>query len=370
MPHSHDNNGLIIHLSTEMPFGGGERQLLYLYQGLAEKNREQRIICSAGSKLEAYCQQHYYPYLSLKRRGGFSLIYAWQLRCMLTKLLKQQPIRLIHCHDAHAHTHAVLAGLLLKMQGIVLPLIINRKVVSFPPKRFFSRLQALKYHDPAIRKILCVSKAAAVACQQWMEPHKHPEKIAILHDTVRLRDFLPPQPHSVFTIGIIGSLLPVKNHALFLRCAQQLLVHSLPMSIQFWIIGEGREREALETLVNQLDIASYVTFFGFRNDIPELLSQMDIVMVTSNNEGLCSTILQAMAAQVPVVARDVGGIPEIVQHGQTGFLGDTQDELVSHVLTLYHDKAYREQIIHNAFEHVKNYDLPIFIDKILRLYGS
>lgn len=237
MPTFDDN--LIVHLSTEMPMGGGERQILYLCKGLAEKNIPQIIICALGSKLEAYCQQHHYRYISLKRRGGFSLLYAWELKKIFQDILKTEKTLVIHCHDAHAHTHAMLADL-LSLHHYSLRLIIHKKVVPSHRKKGLTGLNKLKYRYPGIRKIICVSQAAANVIKEWAKQ----EKIIVLHDTLDLRDYISPKPHLHFTIGIIGSLIPVKNHALFLDCAKKVL--TLHPSIQFWIIGDGSLRKILK----------------------------------------------------------------------------------------------------------------------------
>lgn len=349
---------MIVHLSTEMAFGGGERQLLYLYRGLSERGIPQMIICATGSKLETYCQKHHYDHFSIKRRGGFSLPYVWQLKNILKNLLKKQSICAIHCHDAHAHMHALLTDVLL-LHRVQLPLIISKKVVPSSKKKGFN---LFKYHYPSIKKIICVSQASADVCTQWSNPNK----IVVLHDTVPLSDYYLPKTHHDFNIGIIGSLIPIKDHPFFLACAQKIL--DTHHSIYFWIIGEGHLRHELEEEVKTLNIQSNVKFFGFREDIPDLLSQLDILFVTSNNEGLCSTILQAMAAQVPVIARPVGGIPEIIQHQKNGLLADNVDDFVKYALDIYSNPAVGKQLAQTAFSSVKAHDLPVFIDKMLLYY--
>lgn len=357
---TNDPDAMIVHLSTKMSVAGGEHQLLLLYQGLKEKNVPQIIICALGSQLEDICQKKNYLYIALRRRGCCSFLYAWELKKTLKNILKKQPIRVIHCHDAHAHTHMILTDILL-LHRISLPLVISRKVVSVQRK---PGMMTWKYRYPSIRKVVCVSEAVADVCRPWVAP----DKMIVLHDTVNIREYIPPKKHEIFTIGIIGSLIFVKDHLLFLECAKIILnVHP---AMRFWIIGEGDMRKQLEERAKELAIHSQVTFFGFREDIPELLSQLDVLMITSKNEGLCSTILQAMAAQVPVIAKNVGGIPEIIQSGENGLLAENQDDFVKYALTLYEDASYRQAIIEAAVQCVQAYDLPVYVKKIQEVYYS
>lgn len=363
---------IILHLSTEMPMGGGERQLLYLYQGLMEKNNpslSQYIICSKNSKLETYCQEHQYAYFSLKRRGGFSLHYTWQLKKCVQQIKAINPLELIiiHCHDGHAHTHAVLMDFLFRMK---IPLVVSKKVI---PPVYKKSLKTLKYHYSAIKKIICVSQAIADICtticlQRWT-PTEVAQKVCVIHDTVDLRQYLPPQKQVIFTIGIIASLIPVKNHALFLDIARQL-VDTVKQPLNFWIIGHGPLRASLEERVKGLNLSSYVTFLGFREDIPALLSQLDILLITSHNEGFCSTILQAMAAKVPVIAHNVGGIPEIIQHQKNGLLANDLNDFVRYATELYQKPEAVEKFTDAAFKTVQVYDLPRFIEKMQTLYSA
>lgn len=368
---------IILHLSTEMPMGGGERQLLYLYQGLTEQKDAsllQYIICSKNSKLAIYCQEHQYSYFSLKRRGGFSMLYVWQLKKIIKHIIdtkqhaKDESI-IIHCHDGHAHTYAVLVDILFRcLDNTAFSIVLSKKVI---PPVYKKSLKTLKYHYQGIQKIICVSQAIADICtklcaQRWSS-EEVAQKVCVIHDTVDLRQYQPPKKQDILTIGIIGSLIPVKNHALFLAVARQL-VDTLKQPLNFWIIGDGALRASLEEQVKTLHLSSQVTFLGFREDIPELLSMLDILLITSHNEGFCSTILQAMAARVPVIAHNVGGIPEIIQHQKNGLLANDLDDFVQYAIDLYQDSVVAEKLTHTAFETVQAYDLPRFIEKMQTLY--
>lgn len=147
---------------------------------------------------------------------------------------------------------------------------------------------------------------------------------------------IPPGAH----VGIlVAALRPEKNHRRFLRIARAVR-GSRPESI-FLIVGDGPLREELEAYAKELDIASAVRFLGNRDDTPALLAASDCFMLTSDNEALPVSILEAMACGLPVVASDVGSIHEIVAEGITGYRVRTEDEplFTSRVLEILRDEG-------------------------------
>jgi glycosyltransferase involved in cell wall biosynthesis len=120
------------------------------------------------------------------------------------------------------------------------------------------------------------------------------------------------------TVGILAALRPEKNHELFLRAAA-IVRDGIP-NARFLIIGDGPERPRLEWLADNLGLAKAVRFLGSRRDVPDLLSVIDVLALTSLMEANPVSILEAMAAEKPVVATRVGSVPESVIEGKTGLL--------------------------------------------------
>jgi glycosyltransferase involved in cell wall biosynthesis len=119
-------------------------------------------------------------------------------------------------------------------------------------------------------------------------------------------------------VGIVAALRQEKNHVLFLRTAAKVLRH-LPEA-RFLIVGDGPERKKLEITANDAQLGESALFLGTRSDIPELLSAIDVLALTSHNEANPVSILEAMAVQRPVVSTNVGSVAESVEHGVTGCL--------------------------------------------------
>ncbi len=130
-------------------------------------------------------------------------------------------------------------------------------------------------------------------------------------------------PQGVPLFGIVAALRPEKNHLLFLRAAA--LIRNVVPDAQFWLIGDGGEREKLELAIRSAALENRVQMLGSRDDIPRLLAAMDVFMLTSHNEANPVSILEAMSVGLPVVATRVGSVEETVQDGVTGFLAGPGD---------------------------------------------
>ncbi len=119
-------------------------------------------------------------------------------------------------------------------------------------------------------------------------------------------------------VGIVGKLSDVKGHEHFLAAAA-VVARSLP-DARFLIVGDGARRQELGRVADELGIADAVIFAGVREDVPRVLGLMDAFALSSTSEGTPNVLMEAMAAGLPVVATDVGGVPEVVERGSSGLL--------------------------------------------------
>jgi len=119
-------------------------------------------------------------------------------------------------------------------------------------------------------------------------------------------------------VGIVGRLVPIKNHALFLQAARR--VREQVPGARFAIVGDGELRAALEAQADAPGLAGAVTFTGFLRDLRPVYSDLDLLVIASDNEGTPVSIIEALAAGVPVVSTAVGGVPDLLEGGRYGAL--------------------------------------------------
>ncbi len=124
-------------------------------------------------------------------------------------------------------------------------------------------------------------------------------------------------------IGIVGRITPIKNHPLFLKAAVEIR-KQLPTA-RFVIVGDGETRAEIEALVDQLGLREAVIFAGWQKDLAHIYSDLDVLVISSVNEGTPVTVIEALSAGCPVVATAVGGLPDLLDHGKLGRLVNDQE---------------------------------------------
>ena len=167
-------------------------------------------------------------------------------------------------------------------------------------------------------------------------------------------------------VGIVAMLRPEKAHEVFLKAAAE--IHTRCPSTRFLIIGEGPERHKLESLAVSLKLMPAVHFLGARNDIPQILSLLDVAVLSSHAvvETLSNAVLEYMAAAKPVVSTKVGSLSEQVEEGKTGFLVPPEDwkALAERVIELLENSELAQSMGEAGRKKVeKDYSIERMIDK-------
>ena len=169
-------------------------------------------------------------------------------------------------------------------------------------------------------------------------------------------------------IGIVGRLVPIKNHAMFLAVARRVLD---VRDAAFVVVGDGELRAELERTAAERELSDRVHFLGWRRDLDVVYADLDVVTLTSINEGTPVTLIEGMAAARPVVATQVGGVADVVEHEQTGLLvasGDA-DAFAREVLRLLADPALGEGFGRRGRERaLRRYGSQRLVADVRRLY--
>tara|TARA_B110000037_G_scaffold200849_1_gene241740 strand:+ start:653 stop:1732 length:1080 start_codon:yes stop_codon:yes gene_type:complete len=347
-----------------MSWRGGEQQVVYLVKAQLKQGLKPLIVCSAGSILEQRCKDFNLPYATGKKPSGFGISFARNIKKTATTFAPD----VVHMHDSHAHSAALSA---CKLFGLRCPLVLSRRI-DFPIKKsIFSRA---KYNSNWIKSIACVSHAIKVIIEPVI---KESQKICVVHDGIDPARFdgstNTGKLHSEFnlnsTIKLIGNtsaLADHKDYNTFLNVAVETLKKR--DDIAFIIIGEGKDRTMIENRIKTEGIANKVFLTGYRTDIPELLPELDVFLMTSKTEGLGTSILDALVCKVPVVATRAGGIPEIIIHEQNGLLSDVADSksLSQQVISLLDDSPLRDQLIVGGERRVEEFTATKMAENTLK----
>jgi glycosyltransferase involved in cell wall biosynthesis len=282
---------------------------------------------------------------------------AAKLFVQLVRFLRREQIHIVHTFDFYTSIFAVPAA---RLAGVPVVLASRRELLNL----------RTPWQQRAIR-VAC-SMATGVVVNSRAVGHDMAgvesggrRKIDILPNSIDLDKFeqksstgeirrkLGLSPTSIL-IGALGNLRPEKNLETFLLAARAI-VDAIP-SAEFLVIGDGPEDNNLKSLVNDLHLSESVHFLGERPDVPDLLAALDILVMSSYSESFPNAILEAMAMGKPVVATNVGGIPEVVEEGQTGFLVPARDPkaMAERVLSLCRDSVLRLRMGRAARARVEN----------------
>jgi glycosyltransferase involved in cell wall biosynthesis len=356
----------VLHVSTPLSWRGGEQQLSYLVQGLEEKGLQQSVLGPSGSALEAHCESKGRAFVPFRRKGFLNFLLAWKL----SDLARSYSPDLIHVHDAHAHTAAFLAAQLFR---VPIPIVVHRRV-DFPVgSNFFSRW---KFDHPRVKQVIAVSEAierigrkGVKRGEKWTSIRSgiDPERIRSRKDPLRLRKELD-LPDGIPIIGNVAALADHKDHPTFLRTARAFFDNG--GEGRFVLIGDGPERGRIEEMIEELGLQDRVFLLGFRTDVPELMSGFDLFLMSSKTEGLGTSLLDAMAASVPIVSTNAGGIPELVRHRENGILCDVGDHsaLAGSLNELLMDDELRRRLVRKGNEVADEHHFSRMAGKVYTVY--
>jgi glycosyltransferase involved in cell wall biosynthesis len=305
----------VLHVDTARGWRGGQNQVLLTTRGQAARGHEVALACQRGGVLEGRAREAGVTVRPLAFRGDL-----WPPAILaLGRVVSDTRPDVLHLHDPHALSSGLLALALTAGR----PAVASRRV-DFPLRGLLSRR---KY--AGCRRVIAVSRAIARVLQTDGIP---PDRIRVVYEGVADR---PPQPggRAVLTelgipedapvVGNVAALTDHKDQATLVEAAVR--VHAHRPDVRFVILGEGEKRRELEARIRARALEGVVVLGGFRNDLDRLVPVFSLFCLSSRLEGLGTSLLDAMAFGLPVVATAAGGIPEAVEDGVTGRVVPTRD---------------------------------------------
>ena len=296
--------------------GGGGKSLLGLLSQLPASGWDRHVVVPGeGQFTDALVEMNIphtiYPFSPLEWRSplvGAKGTFTWH------RLFRRINPKLIHANGFDLSRSFALAAGMLRI-----PYITH---VRFPVDPAGARWTLRGLPKPAA----FIFNSHAMKEALWpnlsvLAPRSRPY---VVHNAVDLESFMPtPWPEGpVLRIGMVANFAPFKRHEDFLNMAAEMI--KTRQDLEFWIIGEDTQgtgrRGVLEQLTRDLGIESYVRFLGHRFDIPDIMRQLHLLVVPSKFEPFGRVVIEAMACGRPVIGSRDGGIPEIIEEGETGHL--------------------------------------------------
>jgi glycosyltransferase involved in cell wall biosynthesis len=351
----------IVHIDTERTWRGGQQQVFSLIQGLEALGHHNVAVVRRGSELGDRFKKEGIALREVSPVGEFNFIDGH----FLNRWIRREGIDLVHAHTAHAVALAALATM-----GTSIPFVLSRRVDFHLSNNPFSRW---KYRRA--QKIIAISDAIGKILK---EDGISAEKIAIIPSGVDFDRYAAVIPLSKESMGVpknfpvvgqVAALADHKDQTTFLK-AIALLKTSIP-NIRAVIVGDGPKKGALVALSKSLGLEEAVRFFGFQEDSLNYLAGFDVFCLSSKEEGLGTSLLDAMALKIPVVATRAGGIPEVVEHGQDGILVAPQDPAaLAAALKYVLEHKDRHRFRDHAYQKARQFEVAKTVSRTDLLYRS
>ena len=370
----------ILYLITDLDIGGAEKALARTVIGLDKRKYNPTVCCLRGhGPVTEEIESAGVKVTQLNMSNKFDLAAVFRLFC----LLGEERISIIHSYLYHANILGRIIGRVARVPIIISSersVILSEEIVNKNTLEMGSRLRRL-INGLSMRLSDRVVTVSELVRETLIAASKiDPERLVTIHSgvnwegyqidvdiTAKKKGVGLETPASV--IGAIGRLDRVKGVEYLLRAAAKVILKTPDAA--FLIVGDGSQREAMEQLARSLGISHRVVFTGQRDDVPELLAVMDVLVLPSLYEGLPNAVLEAMAAGKPVIATRVGGTPEVVEDEVTGLLVPPRDPeaLAQAIIALLQDRERAKAMGRAGRERVeKHFSVERMVQQTEDLY--
>ncbi len=351
----------LFHIDAGREWRGGQRQSFLLVRELKRLGYSVDFVVQPGSPLESKAVEAGLPVLPLRMRSELDLPAVFRL----ARLMKTRSCRLVHFHEAHGLAVGAAAA---RRAGVPLRFISRR--VDFPVRsrsKYTRDIDAVIAISEGVRKVLLdsgVPESLITIIPSGID--FSPFEQAGPRDFLRRElGFAPDE----YLVGIVAALEDHKGHAYLIEASK--IVREQAPKVRLVVVGAGSLRLELDRQARDLGVEDIVFFLGYRDDVPRILASLDLFVLSSHHEGMGSSLLDAMASRLPVVATRAGGIPEVVEDRETGLLVPPRDPpaLARAILELYRDRGLAARLAGRGFEVVhRKFSAEAMAARIVELY--
>ena len=289
----------------------------------------------------------------------------------LTRWMHEQRVDLVHSHMYRSNVPATIAA---RLAGVRHVLCQVHNIDTWETRR-----QQMMDHWLLRWRTAMLAVSNEVKRDIVARLHCPPEQVRVLYNGIDIDEYGSVQPDAQLRheLGIpqghrlvvmLARLVAQKKHTRFLQ-ALETIRNELPPA-RVLLVGDGKLRGELEREVETRHLGGMVSFTGHRNDIPQILALSDLSVLTSDREGFSNTVIESLAAGVPVVATDVGGNSEAIVEGECGLIVQPDDltGLAGALKKVLTDDTLRHQMSQAARVRAQRFSLENMLDETRRLY--
>jgi L-malate glycosyltransferase len=366
----------VFYLLDSLNVGGTETQAVELARRMPAAGYQVTLGClrAQGPLLQRLAEtpvvlQEFHPNGGIDSPAGI-----YQL-LRLSRFLRKQKFDIVHTHDLWSNLMGVPAA---RLAGVPAIISSRRDLAHFDwyqgkRRAWLRRIQNL---SGAVLANASPIREALIA-----EDRFAPEKVHVIHNGIDVekfrnardrRDILFPNVGDATLVVLVGNMhSDVKGHPQLIECAPRV-TREFP-AVRFVLVGDGAQRAQFEQQVASLGLTENFLFLGSRADIPDILAACDIAVLPSRAEGLSNALLEYLATGLPTVASRVGGNPELVQDGVSGYLvpPDNSDALGMALLKMLRDPELTRRFGERGRQFVvQNFSFERLVREVDALYTA
>ena len=305
----------ILFINSIRMYGGGEVWMITAIKELIKRNHNVTLICRPDSRIAFFAEKNNINFIKMKIRGDLdpfvilkmiSILRSKEIEIILTNMDKE--LRLSGIAARFAKVKAVICR-----KGIDYPLKNNlryRLTYNWLAKVIVANSNATK--KTILKNAPWLDKSRAIVIYNGIDPELFSKK-----NTCNLRKELRI-PNEAPIIGFVGRLNVQKGITYILQAFKKVL-RIIPTA-QLVMVGEGDLKEEIETVVKENNYSKNIHLFSFRDDIPNMMRTIDLLILPSVWEGFGTVLIEAMASEKPCITTNISSMPEIVEEGKTGYL--------------------------------------------------
>ena len=347
----------VIHIIGGGEYGGAEEHILQLITHMPQHKVHVKVITFYDAKFSQTLKEKGIDVFVLDQYNRFD----FRIFSGLKSIFEQERPDIIHTHGVKANFFGRIAA---KQSGIgkLITTVHSLLKYDYPnPIAYFITYLMEKSTRRYVTQFIAVSYA--IEKQLKAEGQKE-EQISVIHHGIDVDHFYVPEskndirqelsiPEDCFVVGMIARMVKVKGISDFVNAANELLKQN--QKFHFVIVGDGPEELSIHKQIQEKGLQDHFTLPGFRTDTERCLSGFDCFVSSSISEGLGLSVLEAMAAQIPVVATGVGGVLDFLKDHENGLVVPVHSPtaIANAVMQLKEDQLLREKLMKQARRDVE-----------------
>lgn len=345
----------ILYFTRTMGVGGTEKVILQLCKSM-QGQFDKIVVCSSGGDnvkcLNEMLIKHYIiddienkdPAVIIKTIGK------------LLSVIRHENIEVVHTH----HRMAAFYVCLIK---VIKPKLV---FIHTTHNTFYDKKALTRF---ALKRCNVIAVGDRVRENMLHIYNLAREKVTVIFNAIEpdnspvasVREIQKFKNEGYFLVGNVGRISEQKGMEYFVQSIPEVLKNN--SKVKFFIIGDGEDRQKIEQLVVQLNLSDHIVFLGYRNDVLNVMKQLDLIVLSSLWEGFPLTPIEAFSVGKTIVATEVDGTPEIVKNGYNGLLIDPRDSnaIAIAILEVMNNSELKEQLSRHAYDtYLNEFSFEIF----------